>query len=99
MESRTMAQRLALAESQVEHGGIRLSRQRTLVKHLERHGLGTFHARKLLRELEESQACFIASRDQLKSEMDLLAVSPSDIAQRAPGSGTSPDLCADPRLG
>jgi hypothetical protein len=73
METRTLAQRLALAESQVEHGGIRLNRQRALLKHLERHGLGTFHARRLLRQLEESQACFIASRDQLKAEMDLLS--------------------------
>jgi hypothetical protein len=99
METRTIAQRLALAESQVQHGGVRLNRQRTLVKHLERHCLGTFHARRLLRELEETQARFIAGRDQLKAAMDLAAASPSGVPPLAVGSPTISGLPAISGLG
>ena len=73
METRTIAQRLALAEARVRHGDVQLSSQRTLIRHLERHGLGTFYARKLLKELEETQAGLVAERDQLEIEMALAA--------------------------
>ena len=69
METRTIAERLALAESRVLRGDVELSRQRALVRHLERHGLGTLHARKLLRELEETLANLVAERDRLEADM------------------------------
>ena len=86
MEKRTIAQRLALAESQVQHGDARLSKQRALVRHLEHHRLGTFHARRLLKELEGTQACFVEYRDQLKSEMAFSAVSPGGPRVELPGN-------------
>jgi hypothetical protein len=88
METRTIAQRLVSAESQVQWGDARVSKQRTLVRHLERHGLGTFYARRLLKELEDTQACFAAYRDQLKLEMALSADSPAGPrgGQGVPGS-------------
>jgi len=72
VEVRTLEQRLALAESRILHGDVQLSRQRTMVRHLERHGLVSFQARKLLKELEENQAAFVAERDRLESEMAAL---------------------------
>jgi hypothetical protein len=54
MKPRPIAQRLASAENQVQWGDARVSKQRTLVRHLERHGLGTFYARRLLKELEDT---------------------------------------------
>ena len=77
METRTIAQRLALAEIRVLHADAQLSRQRTLVRHFERHGLGTLKARKLLKELEETQANLVAERDRLESEMAVLGAGPA----------------------
>jgi hypothetical protein len=86
METRTIAQRLALAEGHVQHGDTQVKRQRALLRHLERHGLGTFHARRQLKELENSQASFLEYRDQLKSEMALSAVSPAGPRMEVPVS-------------
>jgi hypothetical protein len=90
MEPRPIAQRLVSAESQVQWGDARVSKQRTLVRHLERHGLGTFYARRLLKELEDTQACFVAYRDQLEFEMALSAVSPAGPPR---GQGRAGKLC------
>ena len=73
MQTKTIAQRLALAEARVQQGDAMISGQRTLVRHLERHGLGTLNASRLLKELEETQAASIAERDQLEMEMTLAA--------------------------
>ena len=73
METKTISQRLALAEARVQQGDAMVSRQRTLVRHLERHGLGTLNASRLLKQLEDNQAGFIAERDQLEIEMALAA--------------------------
>jgi hypothetical protein len=73
METKTIAQRLTLAEARVQQGDAMISRQRTLVRHLQRHGLGIFHASRLLKQLEDNQAGFIAERDQLEIEMALAA--------------------------
>jgi hypothetical protein len=80
METRTIAQRLALSESQVKRSDVLINQHRALLKHLERHGLGTFQARKLLRELEETQAGFVADRDQLKFEMALSGARPASVS-------------------
>jgi hypothetical protein len=52
-----------------------------------------------MKELEETQACFIAYRDRLKSEMDLLAANPAGVSQRAAGSSAIADARADPGHG
>ena len=87
METRTIAQRLALAEIRVLHADAQLSRQRTLVRHLERHGLGTLQARKLLRELEETQASLVAERDRLETEIGASSASTVETAISAGISG------------
>jgi len=91
MEMRTIAQRLALAESRVRRCDAWVSRQRTLVRHLERHGLDTSHARKLLEELEIAQVGAVEDRDRLEAEMSLLAPGPagSRFGEKAPGSPTA----------
>jgi len=86
METKTIAQRLAVAEARVQQGDGMVRRQRTLVRHLERHSLGTFHASRLLKQLEDTQAAFIAERDQLELEM---ALSSASQAEPAIGGGTS----------
>ena len=73
MEIRMIAQRLASAESRVQHGEAQVNRQRILVKHLEDNSLSTFQARKLLKELEDNLASFVEYRDRLEAEMVLLA--------------------------
>ena len=77
METRTIAQRLALAETRVLHADAQLSRQRTLIRHLQRHGLGTLQARRLLKELEETQASLVAERDRLESKMAVSGAGPA----------------------
>ncbi len=69
MDTRTVAQRLALAESRTLHGNVHLSRQRALVRHLERNGLSSRQARKALMDMEKSQRKLIAERDQLELDM------------------------------
>jgi hypothetical protein len=88
MENRTIAQRLALADSRVQRGEVQLNRQRALVRHLERHGLGTFQARRLLKDLEDAQTGFIADRDQLKCEMAMSAANLPGVhaGDEVPGS-------------
>lgn len=83
METRTIAQRLALAETRVLHADAQLSRQRTLIRHLQRHGLGTLQARRLLKELEETQASLVAERDRLESKMAVSGGSPAAAATSA----------------
>jgi hypothetical protein len=57
------------------------------------------HRPQRMKELEETQACFIAYRDRLKSEMDLLAANPAGVLQRAAGSSAIADARADPGHG
>jgi len=96
METRTIAQRLALAEARVQQGDGMVSRQRTLVRHLERHCLGTFHASRLLKQLEVTQAGFIAERDQLEIEMALSSAGPTEPAISAGIGGTDGGVPARP---
>ena len=91
MEMGTIAQRIALAESRVLQCDVWVSRQRTLVRHLERHGLDTSHARKLLKELEIAQVGAVEDRNQLEVEMSLLATGPagSRSGEKVPVSPTT----------
>src|SRR5665213_2115958 len=92
METRTIVQHLALAEDHVQHCDVHLKRQRGLLKHLQRHSLGTFHARRHLKELADTQACFVAYRDQLKSEMALSAARIADARGREEVPGNSAEV-------
>jgi hypothetical protein len=87
METKTIAQRLALAEARVQQYRGMVSRQRQLVRHLQRHSLGIFDASRLLKQLEETQVGFIAERDQLKLEMAQSSASPTGPAINAGTSG------------
>ena len=86
MDKRTIAQRLALAESQVEHVHAQINRQRTLIQGLERNRLVTFLACKRLKELEENLASFIEYRDRLASEMALSIAGPARVAEDQPSA-------------
>jgi len=97
METRTIAQRLALAEGHVQHSAAQVNRQRALLKHLERHSLGTLHARKLLKELENTQACFVEYRDQLKSEMALSGASPAGPRIEVSGNSAAVGVSLPPK--
>ena len=80
METQTVAQRLAVAESQILHGDVQLSAQRALVRHLERNGLPAFEARKVLTGLEEAQAKLVADRDRLEAQEAAPAAAPTETA-------------------
>jgi hypothetical protein len=73
MDRATLEEHLALAAAHVAAGERLVARQRELVAQLERDGHDTLEATKVLNQLEQLQALYIADRDRLRKELGLQA--------------------------
>jgi hypothetical protein len=69
MEREILLERLAQAEQRVSRGLEHIEYQRGIVDRLRESGLDTVGAEEMLRYLEESQALYVADRDQLRTEV------------------------------
>jgi hypothetical protein len=69
MDRVTLERHLAQVEEVIMKGERHLARQRGLVSELERHGLDSDQAQRLLLQFEELQALHIADRDRLLKEL------------------------------
>jgi hypothetical protein len=71
MDRATLEEYLALAERHVAAGERLVARQRELVAQLEHDGHDISEATRLLDQLEQFQALYIADRDRLRKELGL----------------------------
>jgi hypothetical protein len=87
-----LLEQLYVAEQRVADGYRQIARQYELIERLDRSGWSARGARFLLQGLEESQAAYVAARDQLRKDVApkprrarvarKLAASPSNARKR-----------------
>jgi hypothetical protein len=71
MDRETLQRYLQEAERNVAQSTMHIVEQNALVERLERDGLDTADARRLLKLFEENRTLYLAERDRLRRELEL----------------------------